>query len=700
MSKYFPDLNDDEDIASVEPIKQAFDKVDKDISDISKNIENKVDKVPGKGLSTNDFTDQDVMAIENAEKRENKISSITYGRPYTDEYPNATAVQDYVSEQVDALYSACEHPSNKVSTSYYGDSDSTDSYYSVKGTHLCIDEAIKEKMSTVYRYTGSALNAGDTLIQTPSVGDVVNCATDMTIPGTTAFSSANKTARAVTSTEYTIWWETAPTDLQIYPGATLTVTGVNDTSKTVNCTVVNKFYNSSLNMFSMEVNKNLYAVFGSYAVNVTLSNLSNNSLKVKAGDNIAYTQFGWDNLHSSIDMSEYYTKSETNSQIAEALQPLQTEVKILSEKVFRESPTTWKDVQNIVRSGMAREYFSIGDQFVVEKTIDGVTEEIVFDIIGFDHDVPTDPNYTHSMTLQTHDGLSTPLRYDNPEATWYIDETTYPNGLAAGTYYFKLPDGFGTNYGGGGTYNFTIANTVPAGGQIRLDWNAYRQVSLCNIITYSSVGASAALETVSVADGQAGIVMPTFATSVQETTTETNSIQRVAYGSSRWTTSAIRQWLNTQKNGGSWWEAQTVFDRPPNFEEVDGFLKGVESEFLEVVGTTTKTTQRSAADDEGLDTATERFFLLSRPEVYGGNEKSTDGTVYEYYGTEYSDLSSPGTGNDTNRVKKRNGTASIWWLRTAHLGMACTPKSVDVPGNISGHYCTNSYGVAPACVIW
>ena len=56
----------------------------------------------------------------------------------------------------------------------------------------------------------------------------------------------------------------------------------------------------------------------------------------------------------------------------------------------------------------------------------------------------------------------------------------------------------------------------------------------------------------------------------------------------------------------------------------------------------------------GSDTTTEKFFLLSRSEVYGGLENSVnEGTPYPYY-ADYSQLgNTAGTGADSNRVKTK-----------------------------------------------
>ena len=47
-----------------------------------------------------------------------------------------------------------------------------------------------------------------------------------------------------------------------------------------------------------------------------------------------------------------------------------------------------------------------------------------------------------------------------------------------------------------------------------------------------------------------------------------NHAHRLRYGSNRYKESAIRQWLNSDKAGGTWWQPQSEFDRPPTMQRV------------------------------------------------------------------------------------------------------------------------------------
>ena len=360
-------------------------------------------------------------------------------------------------------------------------------------------------------------------------------------------------------------------------------------------------------------------------------------------------------------------------------------------------PETWQEIQRAVRNGTIRRYFNIGDQLTCSHSEFGT---LVWDIIGFDHDVPADTNYTHSMTLGLHDVLNQAMKLSESQATWYIDENTYPQGLSAGTYFFTLPENYAVADGGGKTYNFTLTNAVPVGGQIHFDWLQNKNAADCKILTYTSPEEKEYIEEVGVTEGEGGTAMPTL--SVAAVTDNTNCVYRMRYGSNNWSDSALRQWLNTDAEGNAWWEPKTVFDRPSSNVATAGFLKGFDPAFLDVIGEVTKTTQQSVSDGYGLETSTERFFLLSRPEIYAGTERSADGadgTVYAYYGVGYSDLTAPGTGADSNRIKYRSGSATYWWLRTPNSTGGSNVRSVNPTGILNTNYAYSSFGIAPACVI-
>ena len=184
---------------------------------------------------------------------------------------------------------------------------------------------------------------------------------------------------------------------------------------------------------------------------------------------------------------------------------------------------------------------------------------------------------------------------------------------------------------------------------------------------------------------------------------ETNNpdSNRKSYGSNNWKESGIRQWLNADGAAGTWWTAQTEYDvRPSYANSTAGFLAGLDADMLAVLGNVKKITARNTVTDGGgYDETTDKIFLLSKTEVYGGQESVIDeGTVYPYY-SENSALTAAGTGADANRIKYRSGTAMHWWLRSPNSSYSNSVRGVGTDGNISDSYAYGSYGVSPACCI-
>ena len=176
---------------------------------------------------------------------------------------------------------------------------------------------------------------------------------------------------------------------------------------------------------------------------------------------------------------------------------------------------------------------------------------------------------------------------------------------------------------------------------------------------------------------------------------------RQSYGSNNWSESGIRQWLNSAGNPGTWWEAKTDYDVQPTYAtSTAGFMKGLDADFLAAVGEVSKiTAKNTVTDGGGSDTTTEKFFLLSLTEIYGGlNNSISEGVVYPYY-SDNSALTAAGTGTDANRIKYRNGSAQYWWLRSPHPSYSNNVRNVLTTGNVSDISAYGSGGVAPACCI-
>ena len=318
-----------------------------------------------------------------------------------------------------------------------------------------------------------------------------------------------------------------------------------------------------------------------------------------------------------------------------------------------------------------------------------------------------DKTKQHGMILQSEKVLYS-LQHDAPEAFYYAEE-----GLAAGTYNITLGDNYDTSYGGGTTYQFTLTQAVPAGGQITLDW-PYSKTPLqgTGVKTWASGSATTPIETVTPSAGSSGTSLGTLLVEVQAAS-GLNSIHRMRYGSNRWSTSAMRQHLNSDAKAGSVWTPQTVWDRAPSWvSSTAGFKHGLDPEFIKICGEVELLTALSTAAGDtssanatagtGNETTVDKFFLPSRPEVFGGGDNNSDkGDAWQYYSAN-SDVpgGSSNSGNDSNRTKvTQAGSATYWWLRSPNVGYGYLVRYVHPAGYVYYTSANTSFGVAPACVV-
>lgn len=324
-------------------------------------------------------------------------------------------------------------------------------------------------------------------------------------------------------------------------------------------------------------------------------------------------------------------------------------------------------------------------------TIDGIE----WDILDYDHDEVYKADGTRAkrtVTIQTHDVINE-LQYSARQAAF-----AFPDGLAAGTYKFTV----GAHPWVAGDVNkvltFTLTNDIAAGGQLVFNGSYNATLVGATITAFTSATSTTAAETVTMIEGNTGTDLGTIRRSK---TDAINSIDRALLGSNNWLESAMRQYLNSDKAAGSVWTPQSVFDRPPTWASATaGFLNEKSADFLSHIGTAKKTTGlNSISDGGGTAVHDEKFFLLSRSEVYMGDEYTGgEDTPYAYY-KNYSDNQSASTGADKNRIKYRAGAAKYWWLRSAYAGTAYYVRFVISSGAWSADIAAHAHGVAPACCI-
>lgn len=360
---------------------------------------------------------------------------------------------------------------------------------------------------------------------------------------------------------------------------------------------------------------------------------------------------------------------------------------------------TWADIQKIVRLGAAPRYFPVGYEFITHDSTEDT--DIIWRVVGHDTIKAADEALTHSMVLETKyvysnsAGNYISLQFDAPEAL-YCTETE----LQAGTYNFTLLAGYDTNYGGGKTYSFTLTQPVPAGGVIMFPWGYNQQASETKISTYATQTDTSAIETVGVTEGANGTSLGT----ADGSTPNMNHTHRIRYGSNNYAQSAVKQWLNSNEGAGSVWKPQTKFDRPPSWASSrTGFMAGLPEDFLAAVQPAIVPCRtNSVYEVDSLDgkeftisqtyNLQDRFFLLSRPEIYGtwDSAEVKDGELLEYY----SGLT------DAERIKyDPAGSARHCWLRSPYSGSAYIVHYVNTSGALYFSGAFSALAAAPACII-
>lgn len=396
---------------------------------------------------------------------------------------------------------------------------------------------------------------------------------------------------------------------------------------------------------------------------------------------------------------------ETAKQVVAQIQ-LQNEILTSLASGINYKPTSIKDVLNVVRAGQASKVFQVGDQIIVPWTdiTNGQKYEVPLDITSFGTSTLQDGEELPSMTVQWHYATPFGVQFNQYQAFFYSTEE-----LPAGTYNIEIGTSWGTHCVAGKSYQFTLTKPVPAGGQLAGFRGAPdNDPSTWKVYSYNTKSAVDAIETVSVTEGSSGTKLGVLKTGGDG---KLNCLQRVAYGYNRWSQSAMRQWLNSEKGVGEWWTPQNDFDRcPDQLATKAGFLTGFDADFLEILRPTkvvtalnTITDSTSSNSVDPLETTYDKIYLPALEQMSIEPQLAGEGTTWDYWKR---------ASNMTTKMKQyqtypqirtfaiENHTSPQYVrLRSASRGDSCGTWYVSSGGNVShyGYGAITALRCAPAC---
>lgn len=350
---------------------------------------------------------------------------------------------------------------------------------------------------------------------------------------------------------------------------------------------------------------------------------------------------------------------------------------------------------------------SADDTIVIHET----AEAKRYDVLDIDHDVPSDPNLEHTITLCSHDtNVYGSLAYKRPQGLIYVDPTAFPNGLTAGELYYvtSVNGAYDLSTSEDGMFGIVPPHDVPADGllshsAIGGSRSTYAKATVL-AGTWTTYGTRAngrqqidtGIATVD-CDGESGTNLGTVTGEDYSKRTQTylNMTRRNAYGSNKYIDSDERGWMNSedpkgiQTNGMYKWQHDLgIFDLPSTFNSA-GNLYGMDPSLLEVIGKVRKRTYVHAVDrtDQSVkyvDTD-ELVFPLSMNEAGLGttndgvyeNAVNRDNTVkttaYAYYARRTT---------NAERVKYQNGSARDWWVRSPYPSLCHDVRFVVSDGSL------------------
>lgn len=370
-------------------------------------------------------------------------------------------------------------------------------------------------------------------------------------------------------------------------------------------------------------------------------------------------------------------------------------------------PETWGQVILAIKSKLHKEMYAVGDKFSnVWKDTNNSNKEYdnPLRINHFEDGLELAGGTTvNGMWIQTVYAQLQGVQFSHQQAFYVSNE-----GMTAGTYCigFDYTWGIGGHVNKGDYWNFTLTKDVPAGAKLAGFYGAPdRPQTNWRVYVYSADGKTV-LETVTtVKSGQEGTLLGIMTAYGNDTL---NGIQQMAYGDNRYATSAIRQYLNSDKPKGEWWAAQTKWDiAPDQLSQIDGYLCGMDPELLAVLQPVKVVTYCNSVTATGQkqvkDITCDKVTMISLEQMYIDPQIAGEGGAHEYY-SELNGTSTKFKRLATYEILKTFAVEDPTYPRGARLRSASRDSAfgawfVGANGYISNVNASNAYRPAPLMFI-
>lgn len=352
---------------------------------------------------------------------------------------------------------------------------------------------------------------------------------------------------------------------------------------------------------------------------------------------------------------------ETGKEIAGALRQQNALLSAMARGSVNALASSWKDIHNIVREGLAAEIFHVGDQLIVpwKDVAADKTYEVPLDIVHFGNVTLKDGSVVPAMFLQWHYCTPFGVQFDHQE-----NEQASESSFLSDYYYYEEY----TASDGGTRYKLLVAGT---------DYAVGDSIPSSKVYYHSSIKDS------------------------------TGYIVNCGYN--RWSHSALRQFLNSAKGVNEWWTAQHLGDvAPDQLATKAGFMSGFDEEFLSCLKPIKVTTALNTVTDTEIGTTEDTydtFFLPSLEQIYAKPQLAgVEGEIFDYW-KQALGLTSPAQWHPTvyeaykTYAIDSKTSAQLVRLRSAYRYGSYSTWNQSSTGSIDTYYAYNAYRVAPVCAI-